>query len=109
MLDRDRDARPADMIAATRLNCESVWITLWIGEQVSKVNKMEFMMFNLEVLEDRCTPSTVVQQGDALVIVGNLNKANVVVLDPVGDQVRVTINGAQYLYSGVNQAVVWGG
>lgn len=70
----------------------------------------KFASLSLEKCEPRCLPAAgIVQQGAILQVVGEMNVKNVIAFDPVGTQVRVTLNGKQSLYNGVNQIVAVGG
>jgi len=65
-------------------------------------------MLKVERLEWRDCPAAVMNLG-VLTVAGHATQANVITVDAVGDQTRVTLNGDQSLYSGVTQLVLVGG
>jgi Ca2+-binding RTX toxin-like protein len=60
-------------------------------------------------LVKRDHPATVLRNGGNLTVVGDSRRDNVIILDPVGTQVRVTLNGQQTFYDNVTQITVVGG
>jgi Ca2+-binding RTX toxin-like protein len=62
-----------------------------------------------KALVKRDHPASVTQNGGNLTVVGDSRRDNVITLDPVGTQVRVTLNGQQTFYNNVTQITVIGG
>lgn len=66
-------------------------------------------MLELMQLERRDCPASAVLNGGVLTVLGDVNQSNVITVDTVASQVRLTLNGDQTFYNSVNQLVLVGG
>lgn len=67
------------------------------------------MKLQVELLENRETPSSVLFQNGQLLILGDMNKSNVAVVDSVGTDTRVRLNGQEQSFQNVAYITMIGG